>query len=73
MQNRISGLQQALEERDLETVQQLGHKIKGTGGSFGFDNVTIMGGMLEAAAKEGDWLTIEKTVKELLDWYTENS
>jgi len=44
----------ALEGGDLDTIAALGHKIKGEGGSFGFDTMSDIGGALEASGKKGD-------------------
>src|SRR5262249_3792160 len=33
----------ALEQKDYHTVQELGHQMKGTGGSFGFDTISNIG------------------------------
>ncbi len=72
MQNRIASLERSLGVKDLTTIQQLGHKIKGTGGSFGFANVSLLGADLESAAKTEDWQTIEKTIMKLVKWQSEN-
>ena len=39
---------------DLELARSLGHKMKGTGTSFGLTEVSRLGAELEAAAKRGD-------------------
>ncbi|NOZ09060.1 MAG: Hpt domain-containing protein [FCB group bacterium] len=72
MQKRIASLEQSLVLHDREAIQHLGHKIKGTGGSFGFENVSLMGADLESAAIAEDWQTIEKTIFKLVDWQSEN-
>jgi len=41
----------ALEQRDYQTIQELGHKMRGSGGSFGFDALTNIGHSLEEAAQ----------------------
>jgi HPt (histidine-containing phosphotransfer) domain-containing protein len=47
-------LRQAIEHGDLETVQALGHALKGTAGGYGFDYLTELGDRLERAAASGD-------------------
>ncbi|MBM4257023.1 MAG: response regulator [Deltaproteobacteria bacterium] len=42
----------ALEQRDYETIEELGHKMRGSGGSFGFDMLTNIGQNLEEAARK---------------------
>jgi HPt (histidine-containing phosphotransfer) domain-containing protein len=44
----------AFPTRDYETLRQLGHTMKGVGGSFGFDAITEMGHELETAALARD-------------------
>jgi len=41
----------ALEQRDYQTIQELAHKMRGSGGSFGFDVLTRIGQSLEEAAQ----------------------
>ena len=41
----------ALEQRDYQTIRELGHKMRGSGGSFGFDALTNIGQSLEEAAQ----------------------
>jgi HPt (histidine-containing phosphotransfer) domain-containing protein len=42
----------ALATSDFTTVRRLGHSMKGTGGGYGFDEITRLGGLIEAAALE---------------------
>ncbi len=41
----------ALADRRLADVQAIGHRLKGTGTSYGFPDITVRGGELESAAK----------------------
>lgn len=47
-------LEAALDDGDAETVRLLGHKLKGTGSSFGFDHLTEWGAAIELAGRDGD-------------------
>lgn len=47
----IVAIRQALAGNDYETIRSLGHKMKGSGGGYGFDAITKLGHDLEAAAK----------------------
>lgn len=42
---------EALAREDFESIRSLGHKMKGTGGGYGFPEITEIGGALEEAAK----------------------
>lgn len=48
----ISSIHDALQFGDFETVQTLGHRMKGAGRGYGFDRVTELGREIESAAKE---------------------
>jgi len=43
----------ALASGDAEAVRMLGHRLKGTGTSYGFARLTELGAGIESAAKEG--------------------
>jgi len=64
-------IETALEKADFETIRDAGHRMKGSGESFGFDAVSEMGKSLEQAAKEKNADRIEKTVKELSEYIEE--
>jgi CheY-like chemotaxis protein/HPt (histidine-containing phosphotransfer) domain-containing protein len=55
----------AIEAGDYETLSQVGHKMKGEGGSYGFDAITMMGGALEEAAKIKDQAAVRHWASEL--------
>lgn len=64
----MKSMDNALNDGDYETVQRLGHSMKGSGGSFGFDAMTDIGKSIEAAAKAGDGEDIRKRLSELADY-----
>jgi len=45
-------LQKALARSDFEVIRVLGHKMKGSGGGYGFDEISEIGRALEDAAKQ---------------------
>lgn len=61
----IKSMDEALARGDFETIQTLGHSMKGAGGSYGFDAITDIGKSLEQAAKAKDAGGIKKSVQEL--------
>ncbi len=61
-------LKTALESGDLSAIGALGHRIKGEGGSFGFDAMSEIGGALEAAGKTGDSESARQLVSDLSDY-----
>src|SRR6202045_3465967 len=57
LQNRrqdVIAMLDALDRGDFETVESLGHSMKGAGGSFGFEAITDIGAALEQAAESAD-------------------
>ena len=56
---------------DLATVQAFGHKLKGSGGTFGFDAVSVLGDRLEQSAKDANRTEILRVVDELA-WYLDH-
>ena len=55
-------LRQALAGADFEQIRQIGHRMRGVGVSYGFDDVTSLGKLIEEAAKSGDKADLEKHV-----------
>ena len=56
---------ESLAQADFERIRTLGHHLKGVGRSYGFDTVSVMGGLIETAAREKDAARIRKIVGEL--------
>lgn len=46
-------MREALAQQDLETVRKVAHGMKGAGGSYGFDHITLMATTIEHTAKSG--------------------
>jgi len=61
----ISVILDALDRGDFETVGNLGHDMKGAGGSYGFQAITNIGAALTQAAESLDNDTSRKWVGEL--------
>jgi HPt (histidine-containing phosphotransfer) domain-containing protein len=58
LQNRIRDLdtlKDALARKDFDSIAKLAHKIKGTAGSYGFDDLSVIAKALETAAKSQDF------------------
>jgi HPt (histidine-containing phosphotransfer) domain-containing protein len=61
-------LQAAFAQKDFDALRDHGHKLKGSGGSFGFDRISEIGGNLESASKSQDLPTIEQEIANLQDY-----
>lgn len=54
----VTLLLDAVTRGDFETARIVGHSMKGSGGGYGFDGITDIGGKIEVAAKLGDPVAI---------------
>jgi HPt (histidine-containing phosphotransfer) domain-containing protein len=54
-----------LDENNYEAIRTIGHKMKGSGGTYGLDFVSKTGNLIEQAAIEQEQDIIRKTVSEL--------
>lgn len=71
LQNRrddVQTMRALVEGAEFGRVQAIGHKIKGTGTSYGFPVISRIGGQIELAAHQDDALTVERLLNELDDY-----
>ncbi|MBI5187053.1 MAG: response regulator [Nitrospinae bacterium] len=68
MRENLKGLQEASREKDFEAVASLGHKMKGTGASFGFEPISRIGIVLEQAGKGKNIEEIRGKIEEFSDY-----
>lgn len=61
-------LRTALAASDFEELRQRGHRMKGVGAPYGFEQVTRIGERIEDCAKSNDGAAIEKLVAEYADY-----
>ena len=54
-----------LETKSFDSLRTFGHNIKGSGGMYGFNEVTEIGAVIEAAAKDEDLDLIKSNLKHL--------
>jgi CheY-like chemotaxis protein len=60
--------QMALETRDLDLVRRIGHTLRGSASSYGFDAVARLGGLLEHAARNEDIDSARRVAARLADY-----
>ena len=58
-------VERLLAEGALDEIQSLGHRMKGSGGSYGFDEISVIGEALELAAQDVDADGISAAVRHL--------
>ncbi len=61
----LSKIKNSFYKKDYTSISRLGHIIKGSGGSFGFNDLSYIGKSLEHAAEKKDAKTIRKSIDEL--------
>lgn len=57
-----------LEADSFGEIRAVGHRMKGAGGSFGFDDISAIGEIIENAALAGDGKTIAGQIRRLTDY-----
>lgn len=71
LQNRqkdVQSLRSALDAGAMQTIQSIGHSLKGVGGGYGFIRISEIGAEFEEAADQGDNKTIKVLIAELQDY-----
>jgi len=64
----VQTLETALQENNLAQIRSIGHRMKGDGGGYGFDAISMMGAALEHAAAREDRDAIRRHTAELIDF-----
>jgi HPt (histidine-containing phosphotransfer) domain-containing protein len=64
----INGILEATSRRDYESISRAAHRLKGEGGSYGFDQMTEMARLLEDAVANRDDAAIMKLAYQLQDY-----
>ncbi len=64
----IPGLLTALEHRDFVLIKQVAHDLIGTGGSFGFGGLSLIGRSIGVAAVNGNSEEIKSLIEGLAEY-----
>jgi HPt (histidine-containing phosphotransfer) domain-containing protein len=64
----IKEVESSLEKNDFETIERLGHSMKGSGSIYGFDGITELGKTIESNAKKKNAAEIKNSLIELRDY-----
>jgi len=64
----LHSLNDALSALDYSKIRFIGHDLKGSGGGYGFDAISVLGKSIEEAAKSSDGEEIGKHVSALADY-----
>jgi HPt (histidine-containing phosphotransfer) domain-containing protein len=66
--SELESLRQALAANDFQKVCELAHRMRGVGGSYGFDYVTTLGRRIEDCARKGDAASLADLVRDYADY-----
>jgi HPt (histidine-containing phosphotransfer) domain-containing protein len=64
----VQKLETALQQNNLAQIHIIGHRMKGDGGGYGFDAISMMGAALEQAAAREDRVAIQRHTAELIEF-----
>ena len=64
----VQTLEASLQENNLAQIQLIGHRMRGDGGGYGFDAISLIGAALEQAAAREDRDAIRRHTAELIDF-----
>ncbi len=70
LDKNIEKITSAVGDGDFEQCRVLGHNMKGSGGGYGFHDLSRYGKQIEDAAKASDAGEIQKTVGQIQDYLT---
>ena len=65
VETSLKAIAERLEAGDFVEVAGIGHRLKGSGGAYGFEPITRHGGRIEQAGKDGDAATARRELAEL--------
>jgi HPt (histidine-containing phosphotransfer) domain-containing protein len=66
----LGTLSVALGAGDMEQLRQLGHRMKGVGNSYGFEQISVLGKQIEDHAKTKDLTGLQTLITEYTDYLT---
>lgn len=64
----VTTLRDALSQENFQAIHLLGHRLKGDGGGYGFEGISQIGGVIEAAALRRDADSIAQQTTALADY-----
>ena len=64
--NDIAKIKNAIKQQDYNIIRTIGHSMKGTGGGYGFDEISSIGAVIESSALKKDADSIEKMLDKLV-------
>lgn len=68
LERYVAEIEDSLKQGDAESLRIIGHRIKGSAESFGFEGAGKIGEMLESAAKAADFTALKTAAAALADY-----
>jgi HPt (histidine-containing phosphotransfer) domain-containing protein len=71
MENRkkdVKSLNEALSNGKVDTLQSIGHSLKGVGGGYGFNGLSEIGAEIESMAKSGNLEGMQDLINKIKDY-----
>ena len=69
----LAKIQEDFDNMEMDALRTFGHNIKGSGGMYGFDEVTRLGAEIESSAKASDREKIKFLLTELSNFFKTKS
>lgn len=64
----LERLEQLYKESDYAEIREIAHRLKGEGGTYGFDEVSIQGRLLQKKCDDGDYTAIPDIIRQLRNY-----
>ncbi|MEO0293076.1 MAG: Hpt domain-containing protein [candidate division WOR-3 bacterium] len=64
----IKTIESSLEKEDFKTIERIGHSIKGSGATYGFEKLSEVGGVIEESARNKDIVKIKNSLEEMKNY-----
>ncbi|MCF6150167.1 MAG: Hpt domain-containing protein, partial [Candidatus Kuenenia sp.] len=68
VRQNIRTMSEALQDNNFETILNIGHRLKGAGGGYGFDHISKMAMLIEKNAEEKNTKEIQKKLEEFSNY-----
>ena len=69
LRGEIDTFRSLLARRDLEDIRSLGHRLKGSGGSYGLQHISDLGETIQCLQDCAEWEEIEILLHQLEEMY----
>ena len=69
LRGEIDLLRSVVVRKDLEEVREVGHRLKGSGGSYGFHHISELGEKIQYLQDHTEWDEVETLFHQLEEMY----